>query len=238
MTPFPRNDAFLPPVDGFDAWFQGVERTQQERPRPLDVHVPTHRVVSEVPPKSWLSTGSEAHRCPEPRMSSREGGQMRKKGYSIGAELRRNRRAAGHTQEGLAFRLGVNRNTIGEWERNEVLPSPTNMRALRRIGLLDAPAGSRLSRGERGETIQSPELTDRIIEAFGCQPSELQLQITELGNIRECAAVAFLRRLTVEQQEAALTMISFLLPPPPPPQGREFPQVRRASACSGGGCRD
>ena len=43
MTPFPRNDAFLPPLDGFDQRFQGVERTQHQRFEPLDPRTPTLR---------------------------------------------------------------------------------------------------------------------------------------------------------------------------------------------------
>ena len=140
---------------------------------------------------------------------------MHKRYKSLGEEIRRNRKAAGHTQESLAFRLGVNRSTVGEWERNEVFPSPTNMRALRRIGLAP-PANSRTGQTGRGERSCSPELTDRIIAVFGCQPSDLQMLITDFEDIRECAAVAFLRRLTIEQQEAALTMISFMLPPASP----------------------
>ena len=39
---------------------------------------------------------------------------MRKTGDSLGDDIRRNRKAAGDTQESLAFKLGVDRTTVGE----------------------------------------------------------------------------------------------------------------------------
>ena len=55
---------------------------------------------------------------------------------SLGMELRDNRRARGHTQGSMAAKIGVAENTYGRWERDEVTPSPSNMRALIRLGLI------------------------------------------------------------------------------------------------------
>ena len=56
MTPFPRNDAFLPPLDGFDERFQEVERTRHQRSQPFDPRVPTlqRKVLAEATTMSVL----------------------------------------------------------------------------------------------------------------------------------------------------------------------------------------
>ncbi len=62
----------------------------------------------------------------------------------LGLEIRRRRRAIGETQASLAGKLGVDRATVGEWERGEVRPSPQSMRGMIRTGLLTADDAKRL----------------------------------------------------------------------------------------------
>ena len=129
---------------------------------------------------------------------------MRKRGDSLGDEIRENRKAAGETQESLAFKLRVNRTTVGEWERNEVFPSPANIRGLMNLDLVDGSA----SRHEKGRQPLSPALTGRIMEAFGCHLSELHLRIVHFHDDHERAMVGFFRILPVEQKVAFLEIIS------------------------------
>ena len=49
---------------------------------------------------------------------------MRKTGDSLGDDIRRNRKAAGDTQESLAFKLGVDRTTVGDGSGARCFPLP------------------------------------------------------------------------------------------------------------------
>lgn len=50
-----------------------------------------------------------------------------------GEQLAAARRARGFTQEGLAERLGVSRQAVAKWERDDARPGPANARALRNL---------------------------------------------------------------------------------------------------------
>lgn len=56
---------------------------------------------------------------------------------SLGAQIRRGRKARGWSQEYLAARAGVDRTTASRWERDLSEPSPAGIRALLRLGVLD-----------------------------------------------------------------------------------------------------
>lgn len=64
----------------------------------------------------------------------------------LGLEIKRKRRAMGETQASLAGLLGVDRSTVGEWERGETQPSPQSMRGLIRQGILTRADAGRLIR--------------------------------------------------------------------------------------------
>jgi len=56
---------------------------------------------------------------------------------SLGAQIRRRRKARGWSQDDLAARAGVDRTTTSRWERNLSEPSPASIRKLLRLGVLD-----------------------------------------------------------------------------------------------------
>lgn len=59
----------------------------------------------------------------------------------VQADVRSARRRLGLTQDKLAEKLGVTRNTVSRWERGEVSPSPENLAALDRLfAQLEKPA--------------------------------------------------------------------------------------------------
>ena len=57
-----------------------------------------------------------------------------------GEQLAAARRARGFTQEGLAEQLGVSRQAVAKWERDDARPGPANARALRDLLGEDFPA--------------------------------------------------------------------------------------------------
>ena len=57
-----------------------------------------------------------------------------------GEQLAAARRARGFTQEGLAEQLGVSRQAVAKWERDDARPGPANARALRELLGEDFPA--------------------------------------------------------------------------------------------------
>lgn len=56
---------------------------------------------------------------------------------SLGAQIRRRRKARGWSQDHLAARAGVDRTTASRWERDLSEPSPASIRTLLRLGILD-----------------------------------------------------------------------------------------------------
>ena len=121
----------------------------------------------------------------------------------IGADIRRSRRRAGATQRELARRLGVDRTTLGKWERDEAFPSPRGIRALRKAGVLPP---LRRGRTERGSGV-SLGLLDEVVEGLGCARTALHALVSSLEGDSERALVALFRRLSVEQQEAVIRIV-------------------------------
>ena len=62
---------------------------------------------------------------------------MGKVDRALGREIRRKRIAGGDTLEGLASKLDVSDKTLGKWERGETMPSATNIRMLKKFGLIE-----------------------------------------------------------------------------------------------------
>jgi transcriptional regulator with XRE-family HTH domain len=63
---------------------------------------------------------------------------------SLGAQIRRRRKACGWSQDHLAARAGVDRTTASRWERDLSEPSPASIRTLLRLGILDRDTLSEL----------------------------------------------------------------------------------------------
>jgi len=63
---------------------------------------------------------------------------------SLGAQIRRRRKARGWSQDHLAVLAGVDRTTASRWERDLSEPSPASIRKLLRLGILDRDTLSEL----------------------------------------------------------------------------------------------
>ena len=131
---------------------------------------------------------------------------------SFGAELRLKRRASGYTQDSLAAVLRVADKTVGKWERGEVLPSPSNMLALERLGLIDRWQG----RNGAAAHALPEELDERVRQAFGCPVSDLLARVVEVRDESECAMIAYFRRLTSRQRWSVLDIVSSMTAPAKP----------------------
>jgi transcriptional regulator with XRE-family HTH domain len=57
---------------------------------------------------------------------------------SLGLEIRRQRRAAGLSQEEFAAKIGVDRTTLGKWERGKASPTPKSIRKLTKGQILNS----------------------------------------------------------------------------------------------------
>ena len=130
---------------------------------------------------------------------------------TFGQKLRQRRRRHGFTQDSLGGEMGVADKTVGKWERDEVLPSPSNMLALERLGLIDRwPI--RNGDGENRHSLPR-ELSDRVRQTFGCQSSELLDRIADVRDEPECVMIAYFRRLSCQQQWSVLDIVSSMTVP-------------------------
>ena len=131
---------------------------------------------------------------------------MDKTDESFGQKLRRRRKQRALTQEGLADKVGVADKTVGKWERDEVEPSPSNMLALQRLGLIDRwRIGNRA--GQNPHALPR-ELSDRFRQTFGCVASELLGGGVEVRDEEECMMIAYFRRLPSRQRWSVLDIVS------------------------------
>ena len=153
-------------------------------------------------------TGKQVCRQLEPHAEQWGERLMRERQASIGHEIRQYRKRAGHTQESLAFEIGVERTTVGEWERGEAYPSASNMRILHRLGILNAPGLSAMEGDGQSCRSLTPEVLARIIETFECLPSELCARVERVDDDRERIVVAYFRMLSIGQQDVILEVIS------------------------------
>ena len=133
---------------------------------------------------------------------------MRESKASVGQEIRENRKRAGYTQENLAFEVGVERTTVGEWERGEAYPSASNIRLLQKMGILNEPEVNAAAGDGQGHRSLSPEVLARVIETFECLPSELSTRVERVEDDRERTVVAYFRTLSFGQQDGILEIIS------------------------------
>lgn len=128
-----------------------------------------------------------------------------------GRELRRNRRERGHTIGSMAATIGVAENTFGRWERDEVTPSPSNMRALKRLGLI----GGRQN-WEGGGNGQEPqalpvEATDRVMQIPGSPVSGLQVGTRAIQNTDEGELLTLFQSVSADKRKTVLKILNLVI---------------------------
>ena len=131
--------------------------------------------------------------------------------HALGRELWRNRRERGDTQASLAAKIGVAENTYGRWERGEVMPSPSNMRTLIRLGLI----GGRQNRqgSGNGQEPQSllAEATDRVMQTPESPGPEIQVGMPGIQNTGERELFGLFRSLPPEKRKMALEILHLVI---------------------------
>ena len=130
---------------------------------------------------------------------------------SLGMQLRRNRRERGDTQGSMAAKIEVAENTYGRWERDEVLPSPSNMRTLIRLGLIDG-SQNRQGGGNRQELQSLPaEATDPVGRTPWTLSSGLQVGMQGIQNSGERELLGLLRSLPAYKRRTALEILHLVI---------------------------
>ena len=134
-----------------------------------------------------------------------------KAAHSLGRELWRNRRARGDTQGSLAAEMRVAENTYGRWERDEVTPSPSNMRALMRLGLIGGRQNRQGSGNGKEPQSLPPEATDRVMQTRGSPGSELQVNMKGTQNGGERELLALFRSFSADKRKTVLKILHLVI---------------------------
>ena len=131
--------------------------------------------------------------------------------HSLGRELRHNRRQRGHTQRSQAAIVGVAENTYGRWERDEVMPSPSNMRALKRLGLIGGRQHRQGGGNVRAPQSLPPEATDRVIRTPGTPGPELQVGMQGILNAGERELFGRIQSLSADKRKTVLEIMNLVI---------------------------
>ena len=131
--------------------------------------------------------------------------------HSLGMELWRSRRERGDSQGSLAAKIGVAENTYGRWERDEVMPSPSNMRTLLRLGLI-AGRQNRQGSGNGQEPESLPaEATDRVVQTPGSPGADLQVGMQAIQNASEREVLALFQSVTADKRKTVLKILHLVI---------------------------
>ena len=131
--------------------------------------------------------------------------------HSPRRELWRNRRERGDTQGSLAAKIGVAENTYGRWERGEVMPSPSNMRTLIRLGLIGGRQ-NRQGSGNGQEPQSLPlEATDPVMQTPGTPGSERQVRMQGIQNAGERELFGHFQSLSADKRKIALEILHLVI---------------------------
>lgn len=130
---------------------------------------------------------------------------------SLGMQLRHNRRARGHTIGSMAAMVRVAENTYGRWERDEVTPSPSNMRTLLRLGLIGRRQSWQGSGNGREPQSLPPEATGRVMQTPGTSGSERQVGMQGIQNAGERELFGHFQSLPAEKRKLALEIMNLVI---------------------------
>ena len=130
---------------------------------------------------------------------------------SLGKVLRRSRRERGETQGSMAAIIGVAENTYGRWERDEVTPSPSNMRALIRLGLIGGRQNRQGCGNGQEPQFLPPEATDRVMQTPGDPGSDLQVGMQAIQNAGDGEVLALFQSLSADKRKMALEILHLVI---------------------------
>ena len=131
--------------------------------------------------------------------------------HSLGRELWHNRRARGHTQGSVAAMVGVADNTYGRWERDEVMPSPSNMRALIRLGLIGGRQNRQGSGNGQEPQCLPAEATDRVLQAPGSPGLDLQVGVPAIQNASDREVLALYQSVPADKRMTVLQILHLVI---------------------------
>ena len=131
--------------------------------------------------------------------------------HSLGRKIRRNRRDNGHTIGSLAAEIRVSDNTVGRWERGEVMPSPSNMRALRKLGLIDGRQDRQGGGNGKEAKSLAPEPTDGVMQTPGNPGSEPHGRMQEVQNAGERELLAHFRSFSANRRRTILKILHLVI---------------------------
>jgi|GEM_PF-5574763 len=103
--------------------------------------------------------------------------------------------------------VGVAENTYGRWERDEVTPSPSNMRALIRLGLIGGrqnPQGS--GNGQEPRSLAA-EASDRVVQTPGSPGSDLQVRMQAIQNAGDREVLALFQSVPADKRKTVLKIL-------------------------------
>ena len=137
---------------------------------------------------------------------------MRGGDVRLGEEIRRNRKLAGLTQADVAREFGISPKTVGKWERGRAFPSPRNIRALRRSGLLDPGSDEKGGAGPKRPRAVSSGVIGRATARLGGSASAALSRVDGFRDDGERALVALFRTLSVAQRVSVLEVVGGMRP--------------------------
>ncbi len=115
------------------------------------------------------------------------------------------------TQGSVAAMAGVAENTYGRWERDEVTPSPSNMRALIRLGLIggrQSPQGS--GNGQEPRSLAA-EATDRVVQTPESPGSDLQVRMQAIQNAGDREVLALFQSVPADKRKTVLKILHLVI---------------------------
>ena len=123
----------------------------------------------------------------------------------ISSNIQMLRRAKGLTQEALAHRVGVSRQTVAKWEAGESVPDLANYKPTE-LGETPPPRGKHIFGsvrvGERGQMV----IPKRAREVFGIEPGDELLLLGDeergLALVKSSAFLASIERFKREMSAA------------------------------------
>ncbi|MCY4499127.1 MAG: helix-turn-helix transcriptional regulator [Rhodospirillaceae bacterium] len=135
---------------------------------------------------------------------------MGKVDRTLGRELRPRRIARGDTLESLAIKLGVSDKTLGKWERGEATPCATNIRMLKKFGLIEEWLGRNVGNVRHPQGARQ-EANDRIARASEHPGSDQRVREKGIEDVCEHELMAVFRAFAVDERNTILEILQLVL---------------------------